>query len=120
MPLLPLAEMLNLTRGDDLVVWSVEDGKAVLRKATTPLYGIDIEQGGDRAKPQGERSEVSKGRFLRRPLRGPAQGAGPGGVPAQEGPRKTMNPRGDGFLQFLKNMIMYIIMFYTPTASVYP
>ncbi len=40
----PLAEMLNLTRGDDLVVWSVEDGKAVLRKATTPLYGIDIEQ----------------------------------------------------------------------------
>jgi hypothetical protein len=36
--------MLNLTWGDDLVVRSVEDGKAVLRKATTPLYGIDIEQ----------------------------------------------------------------------------
>jgi len=40
----PLAEMLNLTRGDDLVVWSIEDGKAALRKATTPIYGIDIEQ----------------------------------------------------------------------------
>ena len=37
----PLAEMLNLTKGDDLVIWSVEDGKAVLRKATTPLYGIE-------------------------------------------------------------------------------
>ena len=38
-----LAEMLNLSRGEDLVYWAVEDGKAVLHKATQPLYGIDIE-----------------------------------------------------------------------------
>ena len=39
-----LADMLNLTKGNDLVYWSVEDGKSVLRKVTQPLYGIDIEQ----------------------------------------------------------------------------
>ena len=38
-----LADMLNLTKGNDLVYWTVEDGKAVIHKVTQPFYGIDIE-----------------------------------------------------------------------------
>lgn len=37
-----LADMLNLTKGSDLVYWTVEDGKAVIHKVTQPFYGIDI------------------------------------------------------------------------------
>ena len=38
-----LAEMLNITKGVDRLYWSVEGGKAVIRKVTEPIYGIDIE-----------------------------------------------------------------------------
>ena len=39
-----LAKLMNLEKGKDTVYWSVEDGKAILRKVTKPYFGIDIEQ----------------------------------------------------------------------------
>lgn len=39
-----LAKMMNLEKGKDKVYWSIEDGNAILRKVTQPIYGIDIEQ----------------------------------------------------------------------------
>lgn len=55
-----LADMMNLSRGGDLVYWTVEDGKAVLRKATTPLYGIDIEAEEIEANLKGYESRLRR------------------------------------------------------------